>query len=77
MAFYLDVRREIRPTHRDVPCTCLLASEEVGGFGEHLVREHDEEPCSGTWGWDPPCGGCINCILAQVHYYAEGTDDTP
>jgi hypothetical protein len=62
-----EVRREIRPTRLDQPCKCILATHPE--FEGHLEREHAEEPCSGSWGWNPPCGGCINCIAAQAYYY--------
>lgn len=25
--------------------------------------------CGGVWGWNPPCGGCSSCIIAQATYY--------
>jgi hypothetical protein len=48
-------------------CDCMLVNNP--SFGPHLEKEHTNERCSGSWGWDPPCGGCINCILAQAAYY--------
>lgn len=60
---------EYRPTRSDAPCRCLLS--EHPDFGPHAVREHEEERCTGRWTFDPPCGGCINCLLAQAHYYSD------
>lgn len=54
----------------DDPCDCILVDLQV--FGPHTVGEHRREPCSGSWTFDPPCGGCINCLEAQAHYYRTG-----
>jgi hypothetical protein len=57
------------PSIRDhIECQCEALT--VAGVGHYEV-DHDKERCSGSWGWDPPCGGCINCITAQAVYYRE------
>jgi len=49
-------------------CDCLL--KDHPGFEGHTQEDHDKERCTGSWSYDPPCGGCINCITAQAYYYA-------
>ena len=54
----------------DETCDCILSATPE--FGPHTVGEHRREPCPGSWTFDPPCGGCINCLEAQAHYYRTG-----
>lgn len=28
----------------------------------------DEAGCGGTWGWEPPCGGCVDCGHGMVSH---------
>ena len=39
----------------------------------HYKREHDND-CGGQT-FDPPCGGCMGCIVAQIAYYAALDDE--
>jgi hypothetical protein len=50
-------------------CTCIVAVYEY----PHTGPEHDAAYCGG-WTWDPPCGGCYDCIIAQIAY---GCRDEP
>jgi hypothetical protein len=47
-------------------CDCPAAE-----YGPHSVYEHETESCGGQT-FDPPCGGCIDCIARQVAY-AQGS----
>jgi len=49
-------------------CHCIL-NEDPQWIG-HTNSEHDAEGCKAGWTMcGPPCGGCINCIAAQMAYY--------
>lgn len=43
-------------------------AEQVGFCIEGNCPAYDS--CGG-WTWDPPCGGCDNCLAAQFCYYSE------
>jgi hypothetical protein len=47
------------------PCECLVSTDEEHGDGHRLT---DHEDCGG-WTYDPPCGGCHSCIMAQWAHY--------
>lgn len=57
------------------PCDCILSDHPA--FGPHTQEDHDKEPCKGTWTFDPPCGGCINCLAAQAYYYRSLEEGKP
>lgn len=66
----------VAPGGYSVACPCLVGSvldwcDPPGGNPlEHFVAEHDYD-CGG-WTFDPPCGGCTQCIIAQAFYYVTG-----
>lgn len=41
-------------------CDCLPPDHPYS----HFKSEHDHD-CGG-WTYDPPCGGCMGCIVAQI-----------
>lgn len=51
------------------PCGCILADHPE--FEGHTNDDHLAESCSGRWTYDPPCGGCLNCLAAQAYYYRD------
>lgn len=57
------------PHDNEKDCDCILAQHPE--FEGHKVSEHNDEYCPGSWTFDPPCGGCINCLAVQQHYYAD------
>lgn len=34
--------------------------------GGTLIEGWDDKDFCGGWGWDPPCGGCGDCLARQV-----------
>lgn len=46
------------------PCACLVALDQY----PHTIAEHDRT-WRGGWTWDPPCGGCFECVCQQIRYY--------
>jgi hypothetical protein len=44
---------------------CECAANE----GDAIHVESDHKYDCGGWTYDPPCGGCYQCIAAQVLYY--------
>lgn len=53
----------------DVLCPCLPPDHDYA----HYKSEHDHD-CDGQT-LDPPCGGCMGCIVAQIGYYESSTED--
>jgi len=45
--------------------TCDCAYGEVDG---HTRAAHLNDSCGG-WTFDPPCGGCYQCLAMQAAYY--------
>lgn len=51
-------------------CLCPDAwFEIVAPDGTHEGYNCPSYQSCGGWTWDPPCGGCDDCILAQWSYY--------
>lgn len=49
-------------------CDCIMSLDPE--WEGHTVEDHDAEYCKAGWTLSgPPCGGCINCIQAQMYYY--------
>lgn len=38
-------------------------------WGPHKVGEHYTPKSCGGWTFNPPCGGCLQCVIAQYLYY--------
>lgn len=51
---------------------CMCQLQEHPSYAGHTGSDHESERCSGSWTFDPPCGGCINCDLARAVYYERG-----
>lgn len=51
-------------------CWCTDKWEELTDGAIHEDTCHHYDNCGG-WTYDPPCGGCDYCILAQQLYYDE------
>lgn len=47
------------------PCDCPMSLDLEHG-DPHTLSDHDG--CGG-WGYDPPCGGCHDCVAAQWAHY--------
>lgn len=50
------------------PCECPEAWWEIVGPDMHDAECPEYDSCGG-WTWDPPCGGCDHCLMAQYCYY--------
>ncbi|WP_097283541.1 hypothetical protein [Streptomyces sp. OK228] len=54
-------------------CTCPDQWFELVGVFFCANEDCPAYKSCGGWTWDPPCGGCDSCLLAQVVYADDGT----